>query len=82
MEKEYINEAAWGKIFSFFKTLENIYVGQESALKKFMEAVFGSREQVRNGACCRKNTAAGTRFLLDLMIGQKRESGWTCLIFS
>jgi transposase len=40
MEKEYISEFAWSKIFSFLKSSEKIYVGSEYRCKKFIEAIF------------------------------------------
>jgi len=40
MEKEYINEAAWSKIFCFLRSCKNIYTGNEARCKKFMEAIF------------------------------------------
>lgn len=40
MEKEYINEYSWNKIFSFLKEYEGIYCRQESKCKNFMEAIF------------------------------------------
>jgi transposase len=40
MTKKYINESAWSKIFNFFKTLKNIYTGNETKLKQFTEGLF------------------------------------------
>jgi transposase len=40
MRKEYINEVAWSKIFSFLQTQKTIYIKQESKCKNFMEAIF------------------------------------------
>lgn len=40
MKKEYINEVAWCKIFSFLKKQKNIYIKTEARCKKFMEAIF------------------------------------------
>ena len=40
MKKEYINEVAWCKIFSFLKEQKNIYIKTEAMCKKFMEAIF------------------------------------------
>jgi transposase len=40
MEKEYINEFSWNKIFSFLKEYEGIYCAQEGKCKNFMEAIF------------------------------------------
>jgi transposase len=40
MEKEYINEAAWSKIFSFLQTQKNIYTKEERHCKYFLEAIF------------------------------------------
>lgn len=40
MEKEYISEVAWSKIFIFLKNQKNIYVEAESKSKNFMEAIF------------------------------------------
>jgi transposase len=36
---EYINEVSWGKIYSFLKTLDGIYVKNEKRAKIFMEAI-------------------------------------------
>lgn len=40
MEHEYINEAAWSQILIFLKGLKNVYLGQESEIKKFFEAIY------------------------------------------
>lgn len=40
MRKEYINEIAWSKIFSFLKEQKNIYIKAEECCKRFMEAIF------------------------------------------
>lgn len=40
MEKEYINEIAWSKIFSFLQTQKTIYTKTEAQCKKFIEAIF------------------------------------------
>jgi transposase len=40
MKKEYINEAAWCKIFIFLKNQRKIYIKTELKCKKFMEAIF------------------------------------------
>lgn len=40
MEKEYIKNEAWTKIFSFLKSLKGIYVGYEQKTKKFIEAIY------------------------------------------
>ena len=40
MKKEYINEAAWNKIFSFLKNHKAIYSGDENKCKDFIEAIF------------------------------------------
>lgn len=40
MEKEYISEAAWCKIFKFLKNCKGIYVIEEKQCKKFMEAIY------------------------------------------
>jgi transposase len=36
---EYISEIAWSKIFSFLKTLKNIYCGNEQKIEKFIRAI-------------------------------------------
>ena len=40
MGREYINEVAWSKIFSFVKQCKNIYPGMEAKCKNFLEAIF------------------------------------------
>jgi transposase len=40
MEKEYIKNEAWAKIFSFLTATKGIYVGCEQAAKKFIEAIY------------------------------------------
>ena len=40
MKKEYINEVAWSKFFSYLQTCKNIYIGSESHCKTFIEAVY------------------------------------------
>jgi transposase len=40
MEKEYINEFSWNKIFSFLRTCEGVYCAHEAKCKNFMEAIF------------------------------------------
>lgn len=40
MKKEYINEAAWSKIFCFLKQSEDVYPGIESKCKNFLEAIY------------------------------------------
>ena len=40
MEKEYINEVVWNKIFSFLKDSHGIYSGNEKRCKNFMEAIY------------------------------------------
>jgi transposase len=40
MKKEYINEAAWSKIFSFLTDHQAIYSNDESKCKNFIEAIF------------------------------------------
>jgi len=47
MEKEYIKNEAWAKIFDFLKTIKEIYVRCEKKVKKFIEAVYW---MVRTGA--------------------------------
>ena len=40
MKKEYINEVAWSKIFSFLKSHKALYSGDENKCKDFIEAIF------------------------------------------
>jgi len=40
MKKEYINENAWNKILKFLKGCKDIYIGEESRCKKFIEAIY------------------------------------------
>ncbi len=40
MKKEYINEAAWSKIFTFLQDCKNIYTKSEKQTKTFIEAIF------------------------------------------
>lgn len=40
MKREYINEVAWGKIFSFLQQCRGIYVGSEIRCKNFVEAIY------------------------------------------
>lgn len=40
MKKEYINEVAWSKIFSFLKNNQTIYCGDEKKCKNFVEAIY------------------------------------------
>ena len=40
MEKEYINEAAWSKIFPILRECKDIYTRNEARCKNFMEAIF------------------------------------------
>jgi transposase len=40
MKREYINEDAWRKIFSFLKKLQRIYAGSEKKCKQFFEALY------------------------------------------
>jgi transposase len=47
MRKEYINEMAWSKIFSFLKEQKNIYIKVEESCKRFIEAIYW---MVRTGA--------------------------------
>jgi len=39
MSREYIDEAAWSKIFVFLKSLKNIYPGDEGDCKRFVKGV-------------------------------------------
>jgi transposase len=47
MQKEYISEVAWVKIYSFLKSRKNVYIKNEEESKKFMEAIYW---MVRTGA--------------------------------
>ena len=40
MDKKYINEVAWSKVFCFLRSWKNIYTGNESQCRSFLEAVF------------------------------------------
>lgn len=40
MQREYITNEAWMKIFSFFKTINEIYIGHEDRLRRFFEGVY------------------------------------------
>ena len=40
MEKEYISQESWSKIFLFLKSIKNIYVMNENKCKNFIESVF------------------------------------------
>jgi transposase len=40
MYKEYINEAAWSKIFNFLKSLKKIYIMSEASCKRFLESIY------------------------------------------
>ncbi len=47
MQKEYITNEAWEKMFIFFKSCKGIYVGSKQKLKIFLEAIYWI---VRTGA--------------------------------
>jgi len=38
MQKEYINEVVWGKMFNFFQDRKDIYIGSEAKLRGFVTA--------------------------------------------
>ena len=40
MQREYITEDTWKKMFNFLKTLKNIRVGNEKRDRRFMEAIY------------------------------------------
>ena len=40
MHKEYITDEAWVKMLVFFKGVNEIYIGEEANLKKFIEAIY------------------------------------------
>lgn len=40
MEKQYINEASWSKIFEFLQKQKNIYIKSERSCKMFVESIF------------------------------------------
>src|SRR5437016_819494 len=40
MNKEYINEAAWSKLFNFLKSLKKIYIMSEARCKRFIESIY------------------------------------------
>ena len=40
MQKEYITNKVWIKIFSFLKTIKAVYICREVALRKFIEAIW------------------------------------------
>jgi hypothetical protein len=65
------NNQQWEKIFALLKTCQNIYIGQESDCRNFLEAVFGSPVPVRNGVCCLRVMAIGTAFTNALPAGRK-----------
>lgn len=40
MYREYINEAAWRKIFMYLKRRKDVYIGSQSRCKNFIEAIY------------------------------------------
>jgi transposase len=40
MDKQYINEVSWGKIFEFLQKQNNIYIKSQKSCRNFMEAMF------------------------------------------